>query len=37
MLLSDYIDDKSKVKCKCKICGYEWEDFATHLKGGRSC
>lgn len=37
MLLSDYIDDKSKVKCKCKICGYEWEDSATHLKGGRSC
>lgn len=35
--LSEYKNDKSKIKCKCKICGYEWEDSATHLKQGRSC
>lgn len=36
-ILSIYTSDKNKVKCRCKLCGHEWEDSATHLKQGRSC
>lgn len=36
-ILSEYKNCKSLVKCKCSICGYEWETRATnvmHKKGG---
>ena len=37
IILSKYLGDKSRVQCKCKICGYEYSDTATHLKQGRIC
>ena len=30
-LLTDYKNCFSYVKCKCNICGYEWETQASHL------
>ena len=36
-ILSEYQGDKVKVKCRCKVCGNEWEDSPTHLKQGRGC
>ena len=36
-VLSEYCGDKGKVLVKCKICGHQWEDSASHLKQGRSC
>lgn len=36
-IISTYKSDRDKVKCKCKLCNYEWEDSATHLKQGRGC
>ena len=36
-ILGKYLGDKVKIRCKCKICGNEWEDSPTHLKQGRSC
>ena len=37
IILSKYLGDKSRIQCKCKICGYEYSDTATHLKQGRTC
>ena len=28
---------KSKVKCRCKICGYEWETLPNSLLKGHGC
>lgn len=35
--LSEYINDNTKVKLKCLICGNEWEASPTHLHQGRGC
>lgn len=35
--LSAYTTDKGKIECRCKVCNYEWEDSASHLKQGRGC
>ena len=37
ILLSDYIDAKTKIKCKCNICGYEWETFPGNLLKSQGC
>lgn len=36
-VLGKYINDSTKIKVKCSICGKEWEDTPTHLKQGRTC
>ena len=36
-VLGKYINDSTKIKVKCSICGKEWEDTPTHLKQGRAC
>ena len=36
-LLSDYKNVSTRVKCKCKIDGYEWEAFPGHLLQGHGC
>lgn len=32
-----YINNKSRIYCKCKICGEEWNSSASHLMHGRGC
>lgn len=36
-LLNNYINCKTKVKCKCKIDGYIWESFPNNLLHGHGC
>lgn len=36
-ILSKYEKDSVKVKCKCKICGFEWEATPSNLLRGKSC
>ena len=36
-LLSSYINAKTKVKCKCKVCGFEWETLPNSLLKGAGC
>ena len=36
-LLSNYVDSKTKVKCKCNICNYEWEAIPGNLLKGSGC
>lgn len=35
--LNTYNNDKSYMKCKCKICNYEWSARADHLQEGHGC
>ena len=36
-VLGEYIGNKTKVKCKCKIDGYEWEAVPNSLLSGCGC
>lgn len=36
-ILSQYVNTSTRVKCKCKICGYEWEGLPYVLSNGRGC
>lgn len=36
-ILSKYINMKTKVKCKCKICNCEWEAIPDNLLRDRGC
>ena len=36
-VLSHYINQNCKIKCKCQICGYKWETIASSLKSGTNC
>lgn len=36
-VLSKYIDAHTKVKCRCKICGCEWEAIPNNLLRDRGC
>lgn len=39
-ILTEYEKDNVKVKCKCKICGFEWESTPSNLlqcKGCKQC
>lgn len=37
IFLSKYIDNKTKIKCKCLIDNYEWEATPNKLLMGRGC
>lgn len=37
IILGEYVHSKSKILCKCKIDGYEWEATPTNLIYGRGC
>lgn len=40
IILGVYKNNKTKIKCKCKKCGYEWETTSNNLlksKGCREC
>lgn len=36
-VLSKYQKSSIKIKCKCKICGHEWEAIPSNLLRKRSC
>lgn len=36
-LLSTYTTSINKIKCRCKICNYEWETAASNLSSGSGC
>lgn len=36
-IIGDYISSNTPIKCKCKICNYEWEPKASHLLNKGSC
>lgn len=36
-ILGEYEGNKIKIKCKCKLDGYEWETIPNSLLGGHSC
>lgn len=36
-LLSEYCGIKNRIKCKCKVCDYEWEPISDSLMRGCGC
>lgn len=36
-ILSKYEKNNIKVKCRCKICGFEWEATPSNLLRGKGC
>lgn len=36
-LIGEYINDHTKVHCKCMICGYEWNILPNELLYGNGC
>lgn len=36
-VIGQYCGNKKKLKCKCKIDGYEWETMPVHLLRGAGC
>lgn len=36
-ILGEYVNNQTKIKCKCKICNYEWEARPSKLLMGRGC
>ena len=36
-ILGKYINTKTKIQCKCKICGYEWKAIPEVLLNGNGC
>ena len=36
-ILGEYIDAKTKIKCRCKVDGFEWDATPNNLLRGRGC
>ena len=36
-ILGEYINNRTKIKCRCKIDGYEWETRPDNLLSGQGC
>ena len=36
-ILGEYVNNRTKIKCKCKIDGYEWEATPHNLLNGNGC
>lgn len=36
-ILTEYEKDNIKVKCKCKLCGFEWDSTPSNLLQGKGC
>lgn len=36
-ILNNYIDNKTNIKCCCKICNHTWETVASNLIAGKGC
>lgn len=35
--LEEYKNNKTKVRCRCKECGYEWFPYPNNLLRGEGC
>lgn len=35
--LSPYVNARTKVACRCRTCGFEWESVPNHLLRGSGC
>ena len=36
-ILSTYVNSRTKISCKCKVCGYKWDVLPTSLSRGCGC
>ena len=36
-ILGEYVNSKTKIKCRCKLDGYEWETIPNSLLNGYGC
>ena len=36
-ILGEYVNNRTKIKCRCKIDGYEWEVVPNSLLNGQGC
>ena len=36
-VIGQYVNAKTKVRCKCRACGFEWESFPSTLYKGKGC
>ena len=36
-IIGEFIDTKTKVKCRCKVCNYEWFGIPSNLMKGAGC
>ena len=36
-VLSEYTNNKTKITCKCNICGHEWEAYPYNMLQGKGC
>ena len=36
-IIGEYFGSEKSVKCKCKVCGYEWNPIGRSLKYGQGC
>lgn len=36
-IMNEYIDDRTKIKCKCLICGHDWERNQYYLLRSKGC
>lgn len=36
-LLSDYVNARTRVRCRCLVCGHEWEPYPKGLLQGNGC
>ncbi len=35
--LDAYVNARTKVRCRCRVCGHEWEATPNHLLRGAGC
>ncbi len=37
VICSSYVNKNTKMKCLCKVCGHQWETYASNLSSGNGC
>ena len=36
-IIGEYINNQTSIKCKCRVCGYEWTAMPQNLHKGSNC
>ena len=36
-VIGEYVSDKTKIKCRCKVCGNVWDAWPYNIKVGHGC
>lgn len=36
-IIGDYVNNQKSIKCKCRVCGYEWTAQPQNLRNGSKC